>query len=102
VRVDDGERGVVESAVCVRLRDGFAFGGVLGSGLCAIARVERVVERLAVVVAGDGVLRALERAFGRGELLGRVLGGARVACGVDGLLCLLDFSFVGGRRCNLP
>ena len=70
---------------------GLLVDGLLGGVLRALARVERVVERLAVVALIDGVVRALERVFRRGELLARVLVGAGGARDVDRALRLLHF-----------
>ena len=68
---------------------------LLGGGLRALARVERGVERLAVVALVDRLAGALERVLGGGELVAGVLIGAGGAGGVDGALRLLHF-FVGG------
>ena len=68
-------------------------GRLFGRGLRAFAAVERVIQRQAVVALVDGVV-VLQRVFGRGELLARVLIGAGGARGIDRALRLLHF-FVG-------
>lgn len=65
--------------------------------LPALARVERVAERLFVVALLDGVVRFLQRGGGRAVLVFRVLLGAGGARRVDGALCLIEF-FLGRFR----
>ena len=63
----------------------------LRRGLGLLARVERVVEREAIVALDDRVLRALERVLRGGELVAGVLVGAARAGRVDRALRLLHF-----------
>ena len=80
------------------LRGGLAVGRLLGRGLRALAAVERVVERQAVVALRDGRrCDRFERIHGRRELDAGVpirAGGAR---GIDRALGLLHLS-VGRLR----
>ena len=90
-RIDNRERRIVQRAIGVGFGFGFLVDGVLGRGLGAIARIERVVERLAIVVCGDSRLRALNRLLCGVEFFARITVGAGRARFVDGLLCLLEF-----------
>src|SRR5262249_44789396 len=74
---------------------GFLVDGVPGRGLRALARVERVVQRLTVIALIDGAAGALQGVFSGGGLLARGLIGAGGARGVDRALRLLHFP-VGG------
>src|SRR5262249_40373643 len=73
---------------------------VFRGGLGALAGVQPLVQRLAVIPLIARLARALERALGRGELLVRVLVGAGGARRVDRALRLLHFPVrrIGARR----
>src|SRR5262249_17733688 len=92
-RVGRGRRdvGAAERALGFALRRGLARAGLFGGGLRALARGEGGVEREGVGALRDGVVGALQRVFGGLELVGRVLGGAGGARGLDGGLRLLNF-----------
>ena len=66
-------------------------GGALRRRLRALAAVERVIEREAIVALADGLLRVRERIDGALQLFGRVDGRARGSRGVDGALGLMQF-----------
>jgi len=85
-------RGGPESTFGVEACGGLLAGGLRRRRLRPLAAVERVVEREAIVTLLNRSARVRERAFGRGQLVVRVIVGARGAGGVDGALCLLDFA----------
>jgi DNA repair protein RadC len=63
-----------------------------GRVLRALVAVERVVEREAIVALRHGFLRALERRFGGGELVGRIAFGAGSTRRFDGAVRLVEFA----------
>src|SRR4029077_20827406 len=98
----EARAGIVQRAFGVEQRlgrvgagDRFFVDRFLGRGLGALARVERVVEGLAVVALADRVVGALEGVLGGGALFAGVLIGAGGAGRVDRALRLLHF-LVGG------
>ena len=88
-----------------------AVGGLGGRFLRMLARVQRVVERLAVVALVDRFVRFLQRRGGGGVLVGGVLVGAGGARGIDRALRLVDLFLRGfasslrrtsSRQCRQP
>jgi DNA repair protein RadC len=71
---------------------GLLIGRPLGGALRALAGVERVVQRQAIVPLRDRLVRAFEGSDRGVVLLGRIPIGTRCASGVDGALCLIHFA----------
>jgi DNA repair protein RadC len=71
---------------------GLLIGRPLGGALRALAGVERVVQRQAIVPLRDRLIRAFEGSDRSVVLLGRIPIGTRCASGVDGALCLIHFA----------
>ena len=80
-----------DGAFGLAARVGAAIDRQLGGVLRALAAVERVAERLAVVAGGDGLFGLLERVDGGGEFGGGELVGAGGAGRVDRALRLIHF-----------
>lgn len=95
MRTLDGRVGRQQRALGLAPRGGLAIGGFARRVLRALARVERVAEREAVVARADGFFGSRERGAGRLELLAGVSVGAGSPGGVDRPLRLMHF-FVGG------
>ena len=95
VRVGQGTAGERECAAGVGAHLGFSCDRFLRGVLRALARVERAVEREAVVALVHGVRGVLQRRFGGAEFLAGVQIGAGAARRLDGVAGLLEF-FVWG------
>ena len=65
--------------------------GLAGRGLCALAGIERVIERLPEIALGGRFVGSLQRCLRGGELRRGVLRGAGSASRGDGALGLIHF-----------